>query len=119
MWRIVQQAEPDDYVLATGEMHSVREFVERAFAEIGRRIVWKGEGVAEQGLDAKTGEVLVAIDAGYYRPAEVEQLLGDPTKAREKLGWRHTTTFPELVKEMVAADLTAVAIEHQRNARHE
>ena len=109
MWRILQQAVPDDYVLATGEMHSVREFVERAFAVVGRTIAWKGEGVEEQGLDTKTGQVLVKIDPVYFRPTEVDQLLGDPTKAREKLGWTHTVKFPELVEEMVRADLAAIA----------
>src|SRR5690349_13114864 len=108
MWRILQQDVPDDYVLATGKMHSVREFVERAFAVVGRTIVWQGEGVDEQGLDAKTAQVLVKIDPVYFRPTEVDQLLGDPTKAREKLGWSHTVQFPELVEEMVRADLTAV-----------
>ncbi len=108
MWRILQQAVPDDYVLATGEMHSVREFVERAFAVVGRTIAWKGEGVEEQGLDAKTDQVLVKIDPVYFRPTEVDQLLGDPTKAREKLGWTHTVQFPDLVEEMVRADLAAI-----------
>jgi GDPmannose 4,6-dehydratase len=108
MWRILQQDVPDDYVLATGEMHSVREFVEHSFAVVGRRIVWQGEGVEEQGLDENTGQVLVKIDPVYFRPTEVDQLLGDPTKAREKLGWTHTVKFPELVEEMVRADLTAI-----------
>ena len=107
MWRILQQDVPDDYVLATGEMHSVREFVERSFAVVGRTIAWQGEGVEEQGVDAKTGQVLVKIDPVYFRPTEVDQLLGDPTKAREKLGWTHTVQFPELVEEMVRADLAA------------
>jgi GDPmannose 4,6-dehydratase len=105
MWRILQQAEPDDYVLATGEAHTVREFVERAFAEVGVAIGWKGAGIDEHGIDSKSGRVLVAIDAAYFRPTEVDLLLGDPTKAREKLGWTHKTTFPELVAEMVASDL--------------
>jgi len=105
MWRILQQEVADDYVLATGEMHSVREFVERAFAVVGRTIAWQGEGVEEQGLDAKTGQVLVKIDPVYFRPTEVDQLLGDPTKAREKLGWTHTVPFADLVEEMVRADL--------------
>ena len=119
MWRIVQQPVGDDYVLATGETHSVREFVELAFAETGKHIAWRGKGVDEQGIDTKSGEVLVVVDPRYYRPTEVDFLLGDPTKAREKLGWRHTTSFSELAKEMVAADLKAVAIEHQRNNWHE
>jgi GDPmannose 4,6-dehydratase len=105
MWRILQQPEADDYVLATGEAHSVRELVERAFAEVGTEIVWKGAGIAEQGLDRKTGNVLVEIDPGYFRPTEVDFLLGDATKAREKLGWTYKTTFAQLVAEMVASDL--------------
>jgi GDPmannose 4,6-dehydratase len=108
MWRILQQDEPDDYVLATGETHTVREFVERAFAEVGIVIGWKGEGVAERGLDAKTGRCLVEIDPRYFRPTEVDLLLGDPTKAFHKLGWKHTTTFPQLVSDMVASDLVVM-----------
>ncbi len=118
MWAILQQPEPDDYVLATGEAHSVREFVEAAFAEVGRRIEWRGEGVDEKGFDAETGALLVAIDARYFRPTEVELLLGDPSKAREKLGWTHKTSFSDLVKEMVAADLVAVKREAGRCERH-
>ncbi|WP_036259743.1 GDP-mannose 4,6-dehydratase [Methylocapsa aurea] len=105
MWRILQQPEADDYVLATGEAHTVREFVERSFAEIGVEIGWKGTGVDERGFDAKTGKCLVEIDPRYFRPTEVDLLLGDPTKAFQKLGWKHTTTFPQLVSEMVASDL--------------
>jgi GDPmannose 4,6-dehydratase len=108
MWRIVQQPEPDDYVLATGETHTVREFVERAFAEVGIEVGWKGAGVAEQGLDKKTGRILVEIDQRYFRPTEVEFLLGDPAKAWKKLGWRHTVTFPQLVSEMVAKDVAGM-----------
>ena len=114
MWRILQQAVPDDYVLATGETHSVREFVELAFKEIGRTIAWKGKGVDEKGLDAKTGEVLVEIDPAYFRPTEVDLLLGDPSKARQVLGWQHTTTFEQLVKEMVARDLELIPTEQTR-----
>ncbi len=105
MWRIVQQEQADDYVLATGETHSVREFVELAFAELGRTIVWKGEGVDEVGIDEKSGAELVKIDPRYFRPTEVDLLLGDPSKAKAKLGWEHTTPFRDLVKEMVASDL--------------
>ena len=108
MWRMLQQPEPDDYVLATGEAHSVREFVERAFAETGVEIAWEGQGKDAKGLDARTGRVLVEIDARYFRPTEVERLLGDPSKARAKLGWRHKTSFGELVHEMVQADRIAV-----------
>lgn len=106
MHLIVQQEQPDDYVLATGEMHTVREFVERAFAEVAREIQWRGEGVDEVGFDTKTGVELVHIDPRYFRPTEVEQLLGDPTKARTRLGWQHKVTFAQLVAEMVKSDLT-------------
>jgi GDPmannose 4,6-dehydratase len=119
MWRIVQQDKGDDYVLATGEAHSVREFVELAFAELGRTIAWRGKGIDETGIDEATGKVLVAIDPRYFRPAEVDFLLGDPAKARQKLGWTHTTAFKDLVKEMVAADMRAVADETHRKNRHD
>ena len=117
MWMILQQAEPDDYVLASGESHSVREFVERAFAEIGRTIVWRGTGVEETGVDERLGKVLVAIDPRYFRPTEVQYLLGDASKAQQRLGWRHKTSFPDLVKEMVAADLDTLTGEQQRRDR--
>lgn len=117
MWRILQQDEPDDYVLATGETHAVREFVELAFAEVGRTIAWEGAGVDEVGKDAKTGDVLVRIDPRYFRPTEVDLLLGDPSKAKARLGWEHKTSFPDLVKEMVAADLGLIKREHWRNDR--
>jgi len=104
MWLILQQAEPDDYVLATGETHSVREFVELAFAEVGIALRWQGKGTDEQGVD-KSGRVLVRVDPHYFRPTEVDQLLGNPQKARTKLGWSHKVGFRELVKEMVASDL--------------
>lgn len=115
MWRMLQQPEPDDYVLATGETHSVREFVELAFKEVNRTIEWRGEGAGEVGLDADTGATLISIDPRYFRPTEVELLLGDPTKAHEKLGWKHTTGFQDLVHEMVEADLKIVADEGQHN----
>lgn len=105
MWRMLQQDHGDDYVLATGEMHTVREFVEHAFAVVDRKIEWKGHGADEQGVDARSGEPLVLIDPRYFRPTEVDLLLGDPTKAREKLGWRHTVGFEQLVTEMVREDL--------------
>jgi len=108
MWRILQQDEPDDYVLATGETHAVREFVELAFAETGVTIEWSGAGVDEKGVDSKTGNVLVEVDPRYFRPTEVDLLLGDPTKAKEVLGWTHTTPFKQLVSEMVAADLALI-----------
>lgn len=107
MWRILQQDEPDDYVLATGETHSVREFVERAFREIDTEVEWVGEGKDEVGRCAKTGRVIVRIDPRYFRPTEVDLLLGDPSKARTKLGWQHKIGFEDLVKEMVASDLAA------------
>jgi len=105
MWRIVRHDMPDDFVLATGETHSVREFVELAFAEIGRDIAWRGEGLEEVGFDKVSGDDLVLIDPKYFRPTEVDVLLGDPSKAKRVLGWEHSTPFPQLVKEMVAADL--------------
>ena len=116
MYLILQQDKPDDYVLATGEMHSVREFIERAFAEIGRNIAWRGKGVDEEGLDDKTGDVLVKVDPRYFRPTEVDLLLGDPSKARTMLGWKHEITFPMLVKEMMAADLKKVSEEGPRSS---
>ncbi|MCW5724825.1 MAG: GDP-mannose 4,6-dehydratase [Maricaulaceae bacterium] len=119
MWRIVQHPEADDWVLATGETHSVREFVEHAFAEVGRTITWEGAAADEIGRDAKTGAVLVRIDPRYFRPTEVDLLIGDPRKAREKLGWKATTLFADLVKEMVAADLATVKQERGRNNRHD
>jgi GDPmannose 4,6-dehydratase len=114
IWQILQQPEPDDYVLATGETHSVREFVEKAFQQIGVRIVWKGAGVEEKGLDAGSGRILVEVDPGYFRPTEVDSLVGDPSKARSRLGWRHRVSFEQLVAEMVAADLKAVGGETAR-----
>ena len=111
MWMMLQQDEPDDYVLATGETHPVRELVERAFAEIGVEIAWRGEGVDETGIDAATGAVRVAIDPRYFRPTEVDLLIGDPSKAHNRLGWRHEIGFAALVAEMVAADLIAVGQE--------
>lgn len=115
MWRILQQDAPDDYVLATGETHSVREFVDLAFSQIGRPIRWQGKGLKEKGLDAATGAVLVEIDPRYFRPTEVDLLWGDPTKAQEKLGWRYTTAFADLVREMVEADLTLLETEGRHN----
>ena len=117
MWRILQQPEPDDYVLATGETHSVREFAELAFQAIGRSIVWKGNGTDEKGIDERTGEILIEIDPGYFRPTEVDVLLGDPSKAARILGWKHTTTFVQLVQDMVAADLKLVSLESSRGRK--
>jgi GDPmannose 4,6-dehydratase len=117
MWLIVQQDTPDDYVLATGEARSVREFVEKAFASIGRTIVWKGRGVEEKGVDQQSGNVFVEIDPRYFRPTEVDLLIGDPRKAHNKLGWRHRVTFDQLVHEMVSADLAAVRSERRHHGR--
>jgi GDPmannose 4,6-dehydratase len=114
MWLILQQDEPDDYVLATGESHSVREFVEVAFAQTGCRIEWHGSGSDEHGIDAKSGKTLVAIDPRYFRPAEVDRLLGDASKARERLGWRPKHSFAEIVREMVEADIALIAAEPRR-----
>ena len=119
MWLVLQQDEPDDYVLATGESHSVRAFVEQAFAHIGRMIVWRGSGLEEKGFDNASGEVLVEIDPRYFRPTEVDALLGDASKARTKLGWKHRTSFDALVKEMVDADLVTIMQEQERINRHD
>ena len=108
MWLMLQQPEPDDYVLATGESHSVREFVELAFGHVDRRIEWRGVGVEEKGIDAAAGEVLVEIDERYYRPTEISLLRGDAGKARKKLGWRPRSSFQDLVREMVEADIEAL-----------
>jgi GDPmannose 4,6-dehydratase len=116
MWRILQQDTPDDYVLATGETHTVREFVELAFDYVGRPIEWNGKGVDEKGHCRKSGNVLIAIDPTYFRPTEVDILIGDPTKAREKLGWEHKVKFPALVAEMVEADLVAPRRDRYFNA---
>ena len=105
MWRILQQDKPQDYVLAMNETHTVREFVELAFAELGYEIEWQGSGVDEKGIDKNTGKVLVEVDPKYFRPAEVELLWGDSTKARTELGWEPKYSFMDLVKEMVQSDL--------------
>ncbi|MGO1121057.1 GDP-mannose 4,6-dehydratase [Rhodovibrionaceae bacterium A322] len=109
MWDMLQQDQADDYVIATGQTHSVREFTELAFAEIGRKLTWEGSGTDEVGRDTSTGETLVRIDPRYFRPTEVDLLLGDPAKARDVLGWTHTTSFHDLVKEMIEADLKVMA----------
>ena len=118
MWLMLQQAEPDDFVLATGESHSVREFVDRAFAHVGRSIAWRGRGVEEVGQDAKTGAVLVKIDPRYFRPTEVEALCGDASKAHQRLGWRPETSFEELIREMVDEDMRVVSGD-TRGFRHD
>jgi GDPmannose 4,6-dehydratase len=119
MWLIVQQDQPDDFVLATGETHSVREFVEKAFAEVGRHIVWRGHGIDEKGIDQRTGRVLVQVDSRYFRRTEVDILIGDAAKARAKLGWKHKISFDSLVREMVDADMAAVRLEQNRRNRQE
>jgi GDPmannose 4,6-dehydratase len=106
-WLMLQQSEPEDFVIATGEQHSVREFVERSGAELDMQIEWRGHGVDEQGVDARTGRAVVRVDARYFRPTEVDTLLGDPAKARSKLGWQAKTSFAALVREMVESDLEA------------
>jgi GDPmannose 4,6-dehydratase len=118
MWLILQQERPDDYVLATGEAHSVREFVEKAFACVGRVIEWHGSGIGEKGIDRSSGKVLVEVDSRYFRPTEVELLVGDPSKAYKRLGWRYRTGFDELVREMVSADLAGLRFEQKRH-QHE
>lgn len=105
MWRMLQHSEPDDFVLATGKKITVRKFIELAFAEVGIELEWKGKDVEEKGIDKKTGKVLVEIDEKYFRPAEVDLLVGDATKAKEKLGWVAKYSVEELLKEMVASDL--------------
>jgi GDPmannose 4,6-dehydratase len=119
MWRIVQQPKPDDYVLATGSMHTVRDFVERAFVSVGRHIAWRGKGLDETGIETSTGRILVQIDRRYFRPTEVDTLLGDPTKAHRVLGWKHRTAFEELVQEMVASDIALVRNERSRQYGHD
>ncbi|MDR9775722.1 GDP-mannose 4,6-dehydratase [Rhizobium hidalgonense] len=105
MWRMLQQDKPDDYVLATGETTSVRQFVEWAFADVGIALEWRGSGVDEKGYDSASGACLVEVDPRYFRPTEVDLLLGDPTKARQKLGWQHKTPVRELAAEMVHEDV--------------
>ncbi len=112
MWLILQQEEPDDYVIATGKQHSVREFCELAFKYAGIELVFKGEGIDEKGYDKKTGKIIVEVSKDFYRPTDVVNLLGDPSKAKEKLGWNPTkTSFEELVKLMVESDMKKVAVE--------
>ena len=104
MWLMLQQDEPDDFVIATGEQHSVREFIEVAAGELGMEIEWRGKGLDEVGVDRNSGKEIVAVDPRYFRPTEVDTLLGDPSKARDRLGWVAKTPFLELVREMIAAD---------------
>ena len=111
---MLQQEVPDDYVLATGECHSVREFVEAAFSCIERKVAWEGSGLDERGIDVRTGETLVQIDQRYFRPTEVDLLLGDASKANAVLGWKPRTSFGALVRDMVESDLAALANEAPR-----
>jgi GDPmannose 4,6-dehydratase len=109
MWIMLQQPAPDDYVAATGETHTIREFIEKAAPYAGYDIAWEGEGVKEVGRDRKSGKVIIEVDPKFFRPAEVELLLGDPTKAKQKLGWQPKVKFEELVEIMMKADLKAIA----------
>lgn len=116
MWLMLQQDQPEDFVVATGEMHSVREFCEAAFHEVGINLEWQGNGIEEKGIDARTGKILIEIDPRHFRPTEVAQLLGDPTKAKTKLGWNpNKTSFRQLVKEMIKDDM--VLVEKESRAR--
>jgi GDPmannose 4,6-dehydratase len=105
MWLMLQQDIPEDYVLATGVTHSVRHFAELAFNEIGIELEWKGKGVDEKGINKANGDVIIEVDKRYFRPAEVELLVGDPSKAQKQMGWKHKYSLNDLVKEMVAADI--------------
>jgi len=107
MWMMLQQDAPEDFVLATGETHPVREFVEKAFGILGIQIRWQGSGIHEEGINVQNGKTIVKVDTGYFRPAEVELLLGNPAKAERLLGWKRKVDFDTLVKEMVEADLQA------------
>jgi GDPmannose 4,6-dehydratase len=115
MWLMLQQPEPDDYVVATGETHSVREFAEKVFARLDMPLQWQGSGVHEKGIDAKSGRIVIEIDPKYFRPAEVDLLLGDPSKAREMLDWQPRTDFEGLVNMMVDADLLEAERELRAN----
>lgn len=108
MWMMLQHHTPEDFVIATGETHTVREFVEAAFSHVGVEIEWQGEGVDEKGIDKDTGRVLIEVDPKYFRPTEVDLLIGDPTKAKEELGWEPEVKFKELVQLMVQFDLKAI-----------
>jgi GDPmannose 4,6-dehydratase len=114
MWTMLQQPQPDDYVLATGESHTVREFIEHAFAIVGHRLGWRGSGLAEVGFDTASGEPVVEVDARYFRPTEVDVLIGDASKARAKLGWKPRVTFKDLVAEMVRSDLKSAGAQSKR-----
>lgn len=119
MWRIVQQQSPDDYVLATGQAHSVRTFAERAFAAVGITLDWHGEGIDEKGYDAAENRCLIEVDPRYFRPTEVDLLIGDVTKARERLGWTHSTSLDEIIAEMIASDEQALLLDLDRKQRED
>lgn len=119
IWLILQQPQPDDYVLATGDSYTVREFIERAFAVIGRSIRWRGKGKDETGFDEASGKELVKVDPQYFRPTEVDVMVGDATKARAKLGWKHRVNFGALVSAMVEVDRKALRGEIERNFHHD
>src|SRR5262245_38094251 len=118
MWMMLQQPRPGDYVLATGDSHTVREFIERAFAVIGRSIKWRGKGKDETGFDEASGKELVKVDPHYFRPTEVDVLLGDASKARARLGWKHRVTFDALVREMVEEDRRVLRDGKKHNSRY-
>jgi GDPmannose 4,6-dehydratase len=111
-WLMLQQEAPEDFVIATGQQHSVREFIEMAAAEAGIELEWQGEGVDEKGIEPTSGNVIVEVDPRYFRPTEVETLLGDAGKAREKLGWKPRRTLRQMVAEMVASDLKEAERDH-------
>ncbi len=120
MWLMLQQEQPDDYVAATGIKHTVRDFVDFAFSELGITLEWKGNGIDEKGVDTATGKILVEVDPRYFRPAEVELLIGDPSKAKEKLGWKPEVFLKELVSMMVKHDLSEAEKElHLKNGGYE
>mmetsp|Transcript_121779 Transcript_121779/g.345179 ORF Transcript_121779/g.345179 Transcript_121779/m.345179 type:complete len:364 (-) Transcript_121779:90-1181(-) len=117
MWMMLQQEKPEDFVIATNNQYSVRDLVTLSFEMVGRPVVWRGEGLSEEGIDEKTGEVMVKVSEKYFRPTEVETLLGDPTKAREKMGWTPDTPFKELIHEMLEFDMKRVGLELPAAAR--
>ena len=109
MWLMLQQGEADDYILATGETHSVRDFAEQAADAVGFKLAWEGEAEDTRGIDRTTGHVMIRVNPEFYRPAKVDMLLGDPSKARAKLGWKSDVTFDQLVEMMVRADMDRIA----------
>ena len=114
MWRMLQAEKPDDYVMATGETHTVREFIEESFDVLGEEIIWEGEGIDEKGILKSSGQMVVNINPRYFRPTEVDLLIGDPAKAKTNLGWVPKVTFKELVKIMVTADYDKQKVRHEK-----